>query len=66
CGEHVGNFHNAGLSNNYEEGAWYKCPNGHFYAIGECGGATQVTKCPECGADIGANLANYDLQNFTH
>lgn len=36
-----------------QKGAWYKCPNGHFYAIGECGGATQVGKCPECGAAIG-------------
>ena len=36
-----------------QKGAWYKCPNGHYYAIGECGGATQVGKCPECGAAIG-------------
>ena len=21
-------------------GHWFKCPNGHVYAIGECGGAT--------------------------
>jgi hypothetical protein len=34
-------------------GHWYKCPNGHPYAIGECGGATQVGKCPDCGANIG-------------
>ena len=26
---------------------------GHVYAIGECGGATQRGKCPECNADIG-------------
>jgi len=26
---------------------------GHVYAIGECGGATQVGRCPECGAQIG-------------
>lgn len=25
----------------------------HIYAIGECGGATQRGKCPECKADIG-------------
>ena len=31
----------------------YKCPNGHIYAIGECGGAMQESKCPECGAKIG-------------
>ena len=31
----------------------YKCPNGHIYAIGECGGAMQESQCPECGAKIG-------------
>ena len=36
-----------------EKGHWYSCPNGHVYAIGECGGATQVGRCPECGAQIG-------------
>ncbi len=35
------------------KGHWYKCPNGHFYAIGECGGAMQRSRCPECKADIG-------------
>ncbi|XP_054748296.2 NFX1-type zinc finger-containing protein 1-like isoform X1 [Lytechinus pictus] len=35
------------------KGHWYKCPNGHVYAIGECGGATQAAKCPECGSNIG-------------
>ncbi len=35
------------------QGQWYKCPNGHFYAIGECGGAMQRGRCPECKADIG-------------
>ena len=34
-------------------GHWYKCPNGHYYAIGECGGAMQRGRCPECKADIG-------------
>ena len=33
-------------------GHWYKCPNGHVYAIGECGGAMEVghsinTECPQ-------------------
>ncbi|KAI9142789.1 hypothetical protein BKA69DRAFT_1113975 [Paraphysoderma sedebokerense] len=32
---------------------WYRCPNGHPYAIGECGGAMQTSTCPECGATIG-------------
>jgi hypothetical protein len=35
------------------KGGWYKCPKGHIYAIGDCGGANQVGKCPECGAAIG-------------
>ena len=26
---------------------------GHIYAIGECGGANQVSRCPECNATIG-------------
>lgn len=38
---------------NLNSGHWYKCPNGHFYCIGECGGAMQVGICPECGASIG-------------
>ena len=32
---------------------WYKCPNGHFYVVGECGGPMQVSRCPECGQKIG-------------
>jgi len=35
------------------KGHWFKCPNGHIYCIGECGGAMQLAKCPECKADIG-------------
>ncbi|KAF5286003.1 hypothetical protein FQR65_LT13000 [Abscondita terminalis] len=35
------------------KGHWYKCPNGHVYAIGECGGAMQIGKCADCGATIG-------------
>eukprot|EP00112_Aurelia_sp_Birch-Aquarium-sp1_P022894 Seg6608.2 transcript_id=Seg6608.2/GoldUCD/mRNA.D3Y31 product="NFX1-type zinc finger-containing protein 1" protein_id=Seg6608.2/GoldUCD/D3Y31 len=34
-------------------GHWFKCPNGHYYAIGECGGAMQHSRCPECKASIG-------------
>jgi hypothetical protein len=36
-----------------KQGHWFKCPNGHYYAIGECGGAMEESKCPECGAVIG-------------
>ena len=34
-------------------GHWYKCPNGHVYAIGECGGAMEEGKCPVCKEAIG-------------
>jgi hypothetical protein len=34
---------------------WYECPNGHPYMIGDCGGATQESRCPECQAPIGGS-----------
>jgi hypothetical protein len=34
-------------------GHFYECPNGHPYVIGECGGAMEESRCPECGARIG-------------
>ena len=37
----------------FAKGHWYKCPNGHVYAIGECGGANQESTCPECHSVIG-------------
>jgi len=30
---------------------WYRCANGHYYVIGECGGAMVRSRCPECPAD---------------
>ncbi|XP_077298494.1 NFX1-type zinc finger-containing protein 1-like [Arctopsyche grandis] len=36
-----------------KQGHWFKCPNGHPYCIGECGGAMEESKCPECGCKIG-------------
>ena len=27
--------------------------SGHYYCIGECGGANQIAKCAECEAQIG-------------
>ena len=36
-------------------GHWFKCPNGHYYVIGECGGAMQRGKCPDCKAEIGGD-----------
>lgn len=37
----------------FKPGHWFKCRNGHIYAIGECGGARQASQCPECKTDIG-------------
>jgi hypothetical protein len=30
-----------------------RCPNGHIYVIGDCGGAVMTARCHECGATIG-------------
>jgi len=35
------------------KGHWYKCPKGHIYAIGDCGGAMEKSTCSDCGAVIG-------------
>ena len=37
------------------KGHWFKCPNGHIYAIGDCGGATVESTGPECKARIGGS-----------
>ncbi|KAI4673398.1 uncharacterized protein J4E84_011123 [Alternaria hordeiaustralica] len=34
-------------------GHWYKCVNGHPFAIGECGMPMQQARCPECGQPVG-------------
>lgn len=34
-------------------GHWYKCLNGHPFAIGECGMPMELARCPECGTAIG-------------
>ena len=57
-----------------KKGAWYKCPNGHYYCIGDCGGANQESNCPECGARIGGtdhqlvpgNVHAGELDNTRH
>jgi len=36
-----------------KQGHWYKCPNGHIYCIGDCGGAMMESRCNECGEIIG-------------
>jgi hypothetical protein len=44
-------------------GHWYRCVNGHSYAIGECGTAVEQTRCPECGAPVGG--ANFTFVEGT-
>ncbi|KAJ1302896.1 hypothetical protein OPQ81_003195 [Rhizoctonia solani] len=34
-------------------GHFFECINGHPYVIGECGGAVQSGRCPECGTPVG-------------
>ncbi|KAE8382302.1 hypothetical protein BDV26DRAFT_299696 [Aspergillus bertholletiae] len=34
-------------------GHWYRSENNHPFTIGECGGAMQISTCPECGARVG-------------
>ncbi|GIL57510.1 hypothetical protein Vafri_12729, partial [Volvox africanus] len=41
-------------------GHLYRCPNGHPYVIGNCGGAMERALCPECGQEIGG--INHALQ----
>jgi uncharacterized C2H2 Zn-finger protein len=43
-----------------QKGHWFKCPNGHYYCITECGGAMEEAKCPNCDARIGG--ANHTLR----
>lgn len=33
----------------------YKCSNGHIYSVGECGKPMQMSRCPQCGEEIGGN-----------
>lgn len=46
-------------------GHWYKCPNGHVYAIGDCGLANQAAVCPirGCGTTIGGTGYQLDPSN---
>ncbi|DBA99354.1 TPA: hypothetical protein ACH3X3_011954 [Trebouxia sp. C0006] len=48
------------------QGHFYRCPNGHPYVIGDCGGATQAASCPECGARIGGTGHQLTSGNTQH
>ncbi|KNC86097.1 hypothetical protein SARC_01756 [Sphaeroforma arctica JP610] len=43
-------------------GHWYTCRNGHAYTIGECGGAIETSRCPECH-DVGGRSHQLDASN---
>ncbi|KAH8922476.1 P-loop containing nucleoside triphosphate hydrolase protein [Atractiella rhizophila] len=43
--------HDIGSTN----GHFFRCPEGHPFTIGECGGAMQVSNCPQCGSVIGGS-----------
>ena len=45
-------------------GRWFKCAKGHIYVITECGGATEVGKCYECGSLIGGENHQMLAQNY--
>lgn len=47
----------------YPRGHWFKCPNGHIYAIGDCGGAMQRATCPECREVIGGQNHTLERSN---
>ena len=43
--------------------AWYTCPNGHRYSIGNCGKAMTKARCIECGAEIGGQSHKLNSDN---
>ncbi|KAF8128159.1 hypothetical protein EV363DRAFT_1585143 [Boletus edulis] len=44
-------------------GHFYNCPNGHAFVIGECGGAMEASRCPECGLGVGGSNHRLDPTN---
>ncbi|XP_072169617.1 NFX1-type zinc finger-containing protein 1-like [Diadema setosum] len=45
------------------EGNWFKCPQGHVYATGECGGATVQSTCPDCSSTTGGRFHAFRPDN---
>jgi hypothetical protein len=35
--------------------SWYRCANGHVYAIGDCGQPATTSKCVTCGVPVGGH-----------
>lgn len=48
------------------QGHFYQCPNGHPYVIGDCGGAAELSQCPECGEQIGGSSHRLTSGNTQH
>jgi hypothetical protein len=48
-------FRAYGSVSSFMRGHLHQCPNGHFFVIGECGGAMQESRCVECGAVVGGS-----------
>lgn len=45
-------------------GRWFKCAKGHIYVVTECGGALEVSKCPDCGSTIGGVNHRMEEHNY--
>eukprot|EP00899_Mesostigma_viride_P023669 jgi/Mesvir1/4487/Mv25489-RA.1 len=45
------------------QGHWFVCPKGHPYFIGNCGGAQERARCPECKAFIGGSQYQLEAGN---
>lgn len=45
------------------KGHWYKCPNGHFYTIADCGGAVMTSTCPDCKSTVGGTAHQLSAGN---
>lgn len=46
-------------------GHFFTCPNGHIYAVGECGGTMQESICPDCKARIGGTQHKLLSDNYS-
>ncbi|KAM6403591.1 E3 ubiquitin-protein ligase RNF213-like [Rhynochetos jubatus] len=44
---------------------WYTCPNGHPCTVGECGRPVEISRCLDCGAQIGGKH-HQAVRGFRH
>lgn len=49
---------------NLTAGHVFKCPNGHYYVIGDCGGAMEESVCIDCKAVVGGHNHNLVAGNL--